>query len=85
MNYKVTFFFKPSELVQLVLEKSGYLSELIATGTDESEERRRNLQELVNAALQYQEESEEANLEGFLSTAALSSDADKRLPQIESH
>ncbi len=68
----------PAELVQLVLEKSGYLSELIATGTDEAEERRRNLQELVNAALQYQEESEEANLEGFLSTAALSSDADNK-------
>jgi len=68
----------PAELVQLVLEKSGYLSELIATGTDESEERRRNLQELVNAALQYQEESEDANLEGFLSTAALSSDADNK-------
>ncbi len=68
----------PAELVQLVLEKSGYLNELIATGTDEAEERRRNLQELVNAALQYQEESEDANLEGFLSTAALSSDADNK-------
>lgn len=68
----------PAELVQLVLEKSGYLSELIATGTDEAEERRRNLQELVNAALQYQEESEDANLEDFLSTAALSSDADNK-------
>ncbi len=68
----------PAELVQLVLEKSGYLSELIATGTDEAEERRRNLQELVNAALQYQEETEEGNLEGFLSTAALSSDADHK-------
>ncbi len=68
----------PADLVQLVMEKSGYISELIATGTDESEERRRNLQELVNAALQYQEESEEADLEGFLSNAALSSDADNK-------
>ena len=41
------------ELIQQVLEKSGYVSELIAEGTDEAEERRRNLQELVNAALQY--------------------------------
>ncbi|GIS13436.1 MAG: hypothetical protein CM15mP116_00190 [Synechococcus sp.] len=32
------------------MEKSGYVSELIADGTDEAEERRRNLQELVNAA-----------------------------------
>ena len=68
----------PSELIQQVMEKSGYVSELIAEGTDEAEERRRNLQELVNAALQYQEENEEGDLEGFLATAALSSDADNK-------
>ena len=68
----------PSELLQQVMEKSGYVSELIADGTDEAEERRRNLQELVNAALQYQEENEEGDLEGFLATAALSSDADSK-------
>ena len=34
----------PSELIQQVMEKSGYVSELIADGTDEAEERRRNLQ-----------------------------------------
>ena len=61
----------PSELIQQVMEKSGYVSELIADGTDEAEERRRNLQELVNAALQYQEENEEGDLEGFLASAAL--------------
>ena len=32
----------PSELIQQVMEKSGYVSELIADGTDEAEERRRN-------------------------------------------
>ncbi|MFL0742526.1 MAG: 3'-5' exonuclease, partial [Prochlorococcus sp.] len=68
----------PSELIQQVMEKSGYLSELIAEATDEAEERRRNLQELVNAALQYQEENEEGNLEGFLASAALASDADSK-------
>ena len=68
----------PSELIQQVMEKSGYVSELITEGTDEAEERRRNLQELVNAALQYQEENEEGDLEGFLATAALSSDADNK-------
>ena len=67
-----------AELIQLVMEKSGYLSELINSGTDEGEERRRNLQELVNAALQYQEENETANLEGFLASAALASDADNK-------
>ena len=68
----------PSELIQQVMEKSGYVAELITEGTDEAEERRRNLQELVNAALQYQEENEEGDLEGFLATAALSSDADSK-------
>ena len=68
----------PSELIQQVLEKSGYLRELITEATDEAEERRRNLQELVNAALQYQEENEEGNLEGFLASAALASDADSK-------
>ncbi len=69
---------KPSEMIQQVLEKSGYFNELIVEATDEAEERRRNLQELVNAALQYQEENDEGNLEGFLATAALASDADNK-------
>ena len=57
MNYKVNSFFKPRRVGSISFRKSGYLSELIATGTDEAEERRRNLQELVNAALQYQKKA----------------------------
>ena len=68
----------PSELVQLVMEQSGYLAELIAAGTDEAEDRRRNLNELVNAALQYQEENDEGSLDDFLASAALASDADSK-------
>ena len=68
----------PSELVQRVMEQSGYVAELIADGTDEAEDRRRNLNELVNAALQYQEENEEGSLEDFLASAALASDADSK-------
>jgi DNA helicase-2/ATP-dependent DNA helicase PcrA len=60
------------------MEQSGYVAELIADGSDEAEERRRNLQELVNAALQYQEENDDGNLEGFLASAALASDADDK-------
>ena len=71
-------FASPSELIQEVMEKSGYVSELIADGSDEAEERRRNLQELVNAGLQYQEENDEGDLEGFLASAALASDADSK-------
>jgi DNA helicase-2/ATP-dependent DNA helicase PcrA len=68
----------PAELVQRVMEQSGYLAELIAEATDEAEDRRRNLNELVNAALQYQEENEEGSLEGFLASAALAGDADNK-------
>ena len=68
----------PAELVQRVMEQSGYLAELIAEASDEAEDRRRNLNELVNAALQYQEENEEGSLEGFLASAALAGDADDK-------
>ncbi|KGG37530.1 UvrD-helicase domain-containing protein [Prochlorococcus sp. SS52] len=68
----------PAEIIRLALEKSGYIKELISIATDEAEERRRNLEELVNAALQYQEENEAGDLEGFLATAALASDADNK-------
>ena len=64
----------PAHLLQLILEKSGYLSDLLSSSTDESEDRRNNLQELINAATQYEEETENGDLEGFLSTAALTTD-----------
>ncbi len=68
----------PSQLIQDILDKSGYLKELIKSATDEAEERRKNLQELVNAALQYQEENDSSDVEGFLSSAALASEGDKK-------
>ena len=68
----------PAELVQLAIEESGYQAELLADNTDEAEERRGNLQELVNAALQYQEESDAPTLDDFLASAALASDADSQ-------
>ena len=68
----------PAQLIQLILEKSGYLNELLISGTDESEDRRNNLQELVNAATQYEEETENGTAEGFLQNAALTSDNDTK-------
>ncbi len=69
---------EPAELIREIIEKSGYQNELILEATDESEERRRNLQELINAALQFQEENDEAKIEDFLASASLASDADKK-------
>ena len=68
----------PAKILQLILEKSGYLSDLLASGTEESEDRRNNLQELINAATQYEEETENGDVEGFLSTAALTTDNDTK-------
>ncbi len=68
----------PAQMLQLILEKSGYLSDLLASGTEESEDRRNNLQELINAATQYEEETENGDVEGFLSTAALTTDNDTK-------
>ena len=68
----------PAQILQLILEKSGYLNDLIISGSDESEERRNNLQELINAATQYEEENEDGNTEGFLANAALTTDNDTK-------
>ena len=53
----------PAQILQLILEKSGYLSDLLSTGSEDSEDRRNNLQELINAAIQFEEESENPDLE----------------------
>ncbi len=68
----------PAQILQLILEKSGYLSDLLTNGSEESEDRRNNLQELINAATQFEEETENGDLEGFLSTAALTTDNDTK-------
>ena len=68
----------PAQLLQLILEKSGYLNDLLMSSTDESEDRRNNLQELINAATQYEEETENGDAEGFLNTAALTTDNDTK-------
>ncbi len=66
-----------STLVQEILETSGYVADLKAQGTDESEDRFKNVQELYNAVLQFEEDSaEDKSLTGFLASAALSSDLD---------
>ncbi len=67
---------KPSELIEAVLEESGYKGELEAENTIEAEARLENLEELVNAAREYEALEPEATLEGFLQEQALYSEAD---------
>jgi DNA helicase II / ATP-dependent DNA helicase PcrA len=64
-----------SEIVQGVLEDSGYVADLKMQGTDEAQDRFENVQELYNAVLQYEEENEDdKTLLGFLASASLASD-----------
>jgi DNA helicase-2/ATP-dependent DNA helicase PcrA len=64
-----------SEIVQGILEDSGYVRDLQMQSTDEAQDRLENVQELYNAVLQYEEENEEdKTLIGFLASASLASD-----------
>jgi DNA helicase-2/ATP-dependent DNA helicase PcrA len=66
----------PAELIEAVLDESGYRAELDAEGTVEAEARLENLEELVNAAREYERVEDEPTLEGFLQEQALYSEAD---------
>src|SRR6184192_4011419 len=65
-----------SDLVQRVLEQSGYLDALEAERTIEAQGRIENLQELVGVAREYQENAEEPSLSSFLQEISLYSDQD---------
>jgi DNA helicase-2/ATP-dependent DNA helicase PcrA len=64
------------DLIERVLEQSGYLTALEAERTIESQGRIENLQELVGVAREYQETAAEPNLSSFLQEISLYSDQD---------
>ena len=64
------------EFVTLVIEKTGYLTELQAQNTPESEADIENLQELVNVAGEFEPEDSDNILGEFLQQVALVSDTD---------
>ncbi len=66
----------PAELIGAVLDESGYRAELEAENTVEAESRLENLEELINAAKEYERYEPEPTLEGFLQEQALYSDQD---------
>jgi DNA helicase-2/ATP-dependent DNA helicase PcrA len=65
-----------AELVQRVLDQSGYLDALEAERTIEAQGRIENLQELVGVAREYQETADEPSLSQFLQEISLYSDQD---------
>ncbi|MEW6636721.1 MAG: 3'-5' exonuclease, partial [Actinomycetota bacterium] len=72
---------RPSELIGAVLDESGYRKELEAERTVEAESRLENLEELVNAAREYELVEPEPTLEGFLQEQALYSEQDALSPE----
>lgn len=69
-NYSV------SDVVIAAIEDTGYANTLRAEATDEAQARLENLEELVNAAVDYDKQSENG-LRDFIDHAALTSDTDR--------
>ena len=65
-----------ADIVQDVLERSGYIDSLEAERTVEAQGRLENLQELVGVAQEYQQQADEPSLSSFLQEISLYSDQD---------
>lgn len=65
------------ELIEDILESSGYQKELETEGEIESQTRLENIQELINKAVGYANESEHPTLSEFLEEVALVADIDR--------
>ena len=64
------------DVLNHVMEQSGYITELQQQGNDEADNRIANISELGNAVQQFQEDNEDNSLAAFLASASLSSDLD---------
>lgn len=66
-----------SQLIEDILEETGYRQELEAEGEEDAKARLENIDELISKAVSYCEESEEPSLDGFLEEVALVADIDR--------
>lgn len=65
------------ELIEDILEKTGYREELKEEGEAEAKERLENINELISKAVSFCEEQETPSLHGFLEEVALVADIDR--------
>lgn len=65
------------DLIEDILENTGYRAELEAEGEVEAETRLENIQELINKAVSYSENAEAPSLGEFLEEVALVADVDR--------
>ncbi len=68
---------EPADVLEAVLEKTGYLAELQASTDPQDETRVENLQELVAVAREFAETNPEGTLADFLEQVALVADSDQ--------
>ena len=64
------------DLIEGIMDETGYQQELEAEGEVESQTRLENIEELVNKAVSYEEDSEHSTLDEFLEQVALVADID---------
>ncbi len=75
MRSKVEFL-SVSQLLQEIIEETGYVAELEAEDSEESRARIENIDELISKAAAYEEAEEMPTLSGFLEEVALVADID---------
>ena len=68
--------FTIQDLIEGILDETGYRQELEAEGEIESQTRLENIEELVNKAVSYEQDSEHPSLDEFLEQVALVADID---------
>ena len=76
MRSKANFLSVP-ELIQNILQDTGYVRELEAENTPEADARIENIDELISKAVTYEESTEVPTLSGFLEEVALVADIDE--------
>ncbi len=69
-------FMSVSELMQDIIDKTGYVDELKAEETDEALDRIANIDELITKITTYEQSTDEPTLDGFLAEVALVADID---------
>ena len=70
-------YYSLEELVNEVLENTGYVKELEESGEEDAQERIQNIDELISKVVAYESGHEEATLSGFLEEVALVADVDR--------
>jgi DNA helicase-2/ATP-dependent DNA helicase PcrA len=66
-----------SELIQEVIDKSGYIEMLKIGKTQNAEARIENIRELISSAVEFENNSDDTSLRAYLETVSLTSDTDK--------